>query len=213
MRIRVVTLAACMTFAAATAAAMAAGVWREARFQPVDGKPYSIHSYKYTNFIQGLVHEADVHDLVVDGTKEVVTTWVPFSPTDIHIEYTFSNRSLVRVRHNIWKTEKGGSFTWQWYKAPVGDEGDQSVCEAVLASGEPAGPPTCCVEPPADEFACSRGDSCTSMTCFPREEPESGDVRVPPIPTVSEWGMIVITLLLLTAITVVFGRRRRRAAA
>jgi hypothetical protein len=34
-----------------------------------------------------------------------------------------------------------------------------------------------------------------------------------PIPTVSEWGLIVLTLLLLTAGTVVFGRRRRTLAA
>ena len=34
-----------------------------------------------------------------------------------------------------------------------------------------------------------------------------------PIPTVSEWGLIVITLLLLTAGTVVIGRRRRPATA
>jgi len=35
----------------------------------------------------------------------------------------------------------------------------------------------------------------------------------PPIPTVSEWGLIIMTLLLLTAATVVFARRRRAAAA
>jgi len=35
-----------------------------------------------------------------------------------------------------------------------------------------------------------------------------GDV----VPTVSEWGLIVMTLVLLTAGTVVFGRRRRHAA-
>ena len=35
----------------------------------------------------------------------------------------------------------------------------------------------------------------------------------PPIPTVSEWGLIIMTLLLLTAGTVVFARRRRPAAA
>ena len=34
-----------------------------------------------------------------------------------------------------------------------------------------------------------------------------------PTPTVSEWGMIIMTLLLLTAGTVIFGRARRRAAA
>ena len=36
---------------------------------------------------------------------------------------------------------------------------------------------------------------------------------VAPIPTVSEWGLIVMTLLLLTAGTVVIARRRRRPAA
>jgi len=36
---------------------------------------------------------------------------------------------------------------------------------------------------------------------------------IPDIPTVSEWGLMVMTLLLLTAGTVVFGRRRRAAAA
>ena len=34
----------------------------------------------------------------------------------------------------------------------------------------------------------------------------------PPIPTVSEWGLIIMTLLLLTAGTVIFGRRRPAAA-
>lgn len=34
-----------------------------------------------------------------------------------------------------------------------------------------------------------------------------------PIPTVSEWGLIILTLLGLTAGTIVFGRRRRAAAA
>ncbi len=36
---------------------------------------------------------------------------------------------------------------------------------------------------------------------------------VSPVPTVSEWGLIVMTLLLLTAGTIVFGRRRRPAVA
>ena len=35
----------------------------------------------------------------------------------------------------------------------------------------------------------------------------------PPIPTVSEWGMLVMTLLVLAAGTIVIGQRRRRAAA
>ncbi|MCP4590971.1 MAG: IPTL-CTERM sorting domain-containing protein [bacterium] len=39
------------------------------------------------------------------------------------------------------------------------------------------------------------------------------DACEPEIPTVSEWGLIVMTLLLLTAGTIVVGRRRRSAAA
>lgn len=34
---------------------------------------------------------------------------------------------------------------------------------------------------------------------------------VPPIPTVSEWGLVILTLLLLTAGTMILGQRRRRA--
>lgn len=39
------------------------------------------------------------------------------------------------------------------------------------------------------------------------------DVLPGKIPTVSEWGLIVLTVLLLTAGTIVFGRQRRLAAA
>ncbi len=38
-------------------------------------------------------------------------------------------------------------------------------------------------------------------------------VNAAPIPTVSEWGLIIMTLLLLTAGTIVIARRRRPAAA
>lgn len=38
-------------------------------------------------------------------------------------------------------------------------------------------------------------------------------VTVEPIPTVSEWGLMAMALLLLTAGTVVIGRRHRAAAA
>lgn len=39
------------------------------------------------------------------------------------------------------------------------------------------------------------------------------EVSEPKVPTVSEWGLIVMTLLSLTAGTIIFGRRRRPAAA
>ncbi len=48
----------------------------------------------------------------------------------------------------------------------------------------------------------------------PNQEPPAFEIPCPhPIPTVSEWGLIIMTLLLLTAGTVVFGRRRRAATA
>ncbi len=54
--------------------------------------------------------------------------------------------------------------------------------------------------------SCNFGETCESceMDCGPCE---------PAIPTVSEWGLIVMTLLALTAGTIVFGRRRRAAMA
>ena len=52
----------------------------------------------------------------------------------------------------------------------------------------------------------SGGGRCDEQ-CYGMTPPGQG------IPTVSEWGLIVMTLLLLTAGTVVLGRRRRAAAA
>ena len=49
---------------------------------------------------------------------------------------------------------------------------------------------------------CEGGTSCQFFYC-------TGEA----IPTVSEWGLIVLTLLGMTAGTVMFGRRRRPAAA
>ncbi len=52
--------------------------------------------------------------------------------------------------------------------------------------------------------------------CHPHEELgmiSSITVNASEIPTVSEWGLIVMTLLALTAGTIVFGRRRKPAAA
>lgn len=38
-----------------------------------------------------------------------------------------------------------------------------------------------------------------------------GGVVTPPIPTVSEWGLVALTLLLLTCMKITFGRRREAA--
>jgi len=53
---------------------------------------------------------------------------------------------------------------------------------------------------------CNFGETCESceMDCGPCQ---------PAIPTVSEWGLIVMTLLALTAGTIVFARRRRTTLA
>ncbi len=53
---------------------------------------------------------------------------------------------------------------------------------------------------------CNFGETCESceMDCGP---------CLAPVPTVSEWGLIVMTLLALTAGTIVFARRRRPAVA
>ena len=42
---------------------------------------------------------------------------------------------------------------------------------------------------------------------------EIGQVSTREIPTVSQWGLIIMTLLLLTAGTIVLGRRRKLATA
>lgn len=49
----------------------------------------------------------------------------------------------------------------------------------------------------------------------PNQEPPAFEIWCPykPVPTLSEWGLIIMALLMLTAGTVVFGRRRRPAAA
>ena len=70
---------------------------------------------------------------------------------------------------------------------------------------------------------CAEDGSCSMMTeadCESSEGTYQGDGTVcdvgtckAHIPTVSEWGLIVMTLLLLTAATVVFGRQRRPVAA
>ena len=49
---------------------------------------------------------------------------------------------------------------------------------------------------------CNFGETCESC------EKDCGPCEAP-IPTVSEWGLIIMTLLALTAGTIVFARRRR----
>lgn len=54
-----------------------------------------------------------------------------------------------------------------------------------------------------DDAECDEGQVCVDGQC----------VTLGSVPTVTEWGLIVMTLLLLTAGTIVFGRRRRPAVA
>ena len=56
------------------------------------------------------------------------------------------------------------------------------------------------------------GQECGNGICEAGEDSETCPADcADAIPTVSEWGLIVMTLLLLTAGTIVFGRRRRPA--
>lgn len=81
------------------------------------------------------------------------------------------------------------------------NNGLPDVCEVACCDGE-VGPGEEC-DPPGS--TCPNGTTCRSdCTC-----PSVGGGNVP---TVSEWGLVVMMLLALTAGTVVFGRRRRAAA-
>ena len=53
--------------------------------------------------------------------------------------------------------------------------------------------------PDADRFGWEKGTSCAAFDCEPAFEA---------IPTVSEWGLVIMTLLLLTGAKIYFGRRR-----
>lgn len=61
------------------------------------------------------------------------------------------------------------------------------------------------------EYEVSEFDPATMMEEFRHGHQEC--VAAPPIPTVSEWGLIIMTLLLLTAGTIIFGRLRHRRPA
>ena len=51
----------------------------------------------------------------------------------------------------------------------------------------------------SDKVTWEKGLSCEQLGC---------DANFTPIPTVSEWGLVIMTLLLLTGAKIYFGRRR-----
>ena len=67
----------------------------------------------------------------------------------------------------------------------------QGLCVNDVASGD--------CEIPLEFHA---GQDCLDVAC----------ILIPPVPTVSEWSLIIMTVLAFTAGTILFGRRRRAAA-
>jgi hypothetical protein len=96
---------------------------------------------------------------------------------------------------------------------------DGNVCNGPEYCLNPAGN---CVSGPAlncpdDGIFCNGVESCdplqgcvhSGFPCEPGEEcNETDHCFVPPIPTVSEWGLVILTLLLLTGAKVYFSRRQ-----
>ncbi|MCG8408187.1 MAG: IPTL-CTERM sorting domain-containing protein [Phycisphaerales bacterium] len=186
-------------------------------------KGYRVLSYKYTNFTRGLRREAldgrspaRTPPKLVKTGPVMLTTTIPFNPADILVSYIFNNNA-VRVNQNVVKPSgnKGGRFTWRTVK-PVDGSPKTPVCTENADDGSII-QQTCCSTDPGD-FGCATGDPpCVPEPC-PGEESQAlvSEDNVgqpsPPIPTVSEWGLIVMALLLLTAGTIVLGRRNRTVA-
>ena len=74
------------------------------------------------------------------------------------------------------------------------------LCALVMPMTSIFGEASAVAQQCGDEM-CAEGEVCVDGVC------------VSPIPTVSEWGLIIMTLLALTAGTIVFARRRRPAVA
>ncbi|MFH1419466.1 MAG: IPTL-CTERM sorting domain-containing protein [Planctomycetota bacterium] len=92
----------------------------------------------------------------------------------------------------------------------------ETCCEALGVDGTYQGDGTDCLPTGACLLPDLTCPITTEACCLNAGGVYQGDGTTecpPPIPTVSEWGLIIMTLLLLTAGTVVFGRRYRAAAA
>lgn len=216
MRSRMIIFGAAVLYCGTAGSTMGANINRKATFPPVAGKPYTISSYKYTNdSVPRRSHEALAAPITVsDATgTETLHTKLDFIPSDIHIEYKFANRSLTLVIHNVWKEDtKGGTFKWKWMKPENEDFPRWRVCDKRNADGSLA-ERTCCTND-ASLFGCQDAEPCSSETCALGMDPEGADEPVGgAIPTVSEWGLVVMTLLGVTIGTIIFARRRMRGTA
>ncbi len=79
----------------------------------------------------------------------------------------------------------------------------------LLEDSPPTGPPTC-QGGPNEGSPCISDIECDGGVC---SDPDEEDLPESAIPTVSEWGMVVMALLIFTVATIVIVRRRRPAAA
>lgn len=194
----------------------AIAVKRTVRFKQRPGKFCTITNYIYTNSISAQQHEAlDGSDPahtppypVPAGTgTSTLTTDVPFNPNDLHLVYKFSNSDVV-VHHSVWKPTPGGTMRWKRMAFKEGAPGN--VARACTRRVGSEWVTECC----AVEFDCSAGESCPpgeELTCpITDEEWDVDEHDDPTVPAVSEWGLVVLSLLLLTGMAIKF--RRRRAA-
>ena len=127
--------------------------------------------------------------LAVNGIEELWGTFVLSADGDYVGDGMYSDTFVVVDTGDAWlATYEGGDLTTAF---PVGSEFELSKGLNSYATG------------------CSIANFDSEITL-----PAGYELQVAhPIPTVSEWGMIVIAVLVLTAGTVVFSRARRRAAA
>ena len=217
MRIQTTVLMMAVFVCGATSHALGQPHPRRATFRPITDQPYEIQKYVYTNYAQGVSHvvldsiegsDDPIRVSYATGTK-VRTTTLAFNPSDIHVVYKFDS-SITVVYHTVFKSSPGGSFSYRFRRYPPDHIFPfEYVCENVDPGR--AGWTTCCGQP-WGEFGCEEGDACSEPhECGSAEDPAATDEETSPvIPTISEWGLIVLTLLGMTAGAIVLVGKRRR---
>ena len=131
-------------------------------------------------------------DVFVLGARDKVKT-LSFVSCSIAVDQGFVNKMLSELHAALVKAYTGGTQCLSFEPPVVGVHGDKKDV-------------TC-----ADrDFPCEDGDGLCCPGCT-----DADDSDCPPsaIPTVSQWGLLVMALLLLTGWKVYFGRKRAAEAA
>ena len=173
------------------------------------GKGLWIHYYFYRNSFQSWDALGGGGPVKVDDEAQTHRFKVPFAPSKLLIVYQWQQGGGWRWHYNRARP-KPAAFWWRKWKV---DEIDPIV---ICQTGEKPGDESLCLNPsdPAN-FDCDDFDNECSTEYFPSDAEISAAVSgqsdtIETIPAVSEWGMVVLLLLVLAACTVVI--RRTRAA-